>query len=69
MPVTCGQGLPKLDTASEKHVVTFYIKLVSDKKRLLTLSLHSCVSKLVISSGTEELEVTKLYLSEVFIPL
>ncbi len=23
---TCGQGLPKLDRASERHVVTFYIK-------------------------------------------
>ncbi len=31
----CGQGLPKLDKASERHVVTFYIKsvLVSDIKK------------------------------------
>lgn len=28
MPVTCGLGLPKLDKASERHVVTFYIKLL-----------------------------------------
>ena len=28
VPVTCGQGLPKLERASERHVVIFYIKLL-----------------------------------------
>lgn len=29
LPVLCGEGLPKLDGASERHVVTFCIKSLS----------------------------------------
>lgn len=42
MPVTCGQGLPKLDKASEKHVVTFYIKLVVIKENTDVVLTQFC---------------------------